>query len=282
MEMKTVIVTGGNSGIGKAVAIELAKQQWKVIIMSRNELKGNIALREIEEQSGSKLISLIKGDLSSIAGCRKAAEIIIRKYPDTNVLINNAGVWQTHLELTEDGLERSFMINHMAPFILSNMLLDTLKRNAPSRIINVNAGLYFKGKLQLDKTPYGRDFGKLTSYPNSKLCNVLFTKELAKRIEGTGVSVNAVHPGVIRTNLGNSPGLFGHLLKVIKLFWKSPAYGAIAPVWLASSPEAEGINGKYFLLKKQIDFFDNAQDDELQCRLWEMSERIMQNQNTVH
>jgi len=274
--MNSLVITGGNTGIGKAIALKLAKENNHVIITSRDPEKGRKALLDIQSITQNKNVEMVQADLGSIEGCCKLAEELSIKYPKINVLINNAGVWKTRLELNSDGLESTFMVNYLAPFILSNNLLEVLTRNAPARIINVNAGLYIKGKADINKTPTGKDFNKFGTYANTKLCNVLFTRELACRLEGTGVTVNAVHPGVIKTNLGDSPGMLGIFLKLIKLFWKSPAQGAEAPVWLSTSPELQNVNGKYFMLKKEIDYFENAKDEELQGRLWEFSEKLLE------
>jgi NAD(P)-dependent dehydrogenase (short-subunit alcohol dehydrogenase family) len=166
------------------------------------------------------------------------------------------------------------MVNHMAPFILSNLLLERLKENTPSRIVNVNAGLYVFGKLDLEKTPYGKDFSRLRTYMNTKLGNILFTCELAKRIEGSGVTVNALHPGVIRTNLGIAPGILGAVLSAAKLLFKPPEEGARAPVWLATAPELETVSGKYFDVKKETELTETAKDTELAEKLWNLSSKL--------
>jgi NAD(P)-dependent dehydrogenase (short-subunit alcohol dehydrogenase family) len=163
------------------------------------------------------------------------------------------------------------MVNHLAPFILSSRLLPCLKANQPARIVNVNAGLYTMGALDLDKTPYGQDFGRLKTYANTKLCNLLFTRELANRLEGSGVTANAVHPGVIRTNLGDSSGLVGALLRLVRRSFAAPEAGARAPVWLATSPDLEGVNGQYFNLQEPAEVAENARDAELGRRLWSLS-----------
>lgn len=166
------------------------------------------------------------------------------------------------------------MVNHLAPFILSNRLLPRLKANAPARIVNINAGLYAMGKVDLEETPYGRDFGRIRTYANTKLCNLLFTREMAQRIESSGVTVNAVHPGVINTNLGDTSGLVGLLLRLVKRFWDPPEEGAKAPVWLATSPEVEGVNGRYFELQEAVEVEGKARDGALGRRLWELSAEL--------
>jgi NAD(P)-dependent dehydrogenase (short-subunit alcohol dehydrogenase family) len=274
MKEKTCVVTGGNSGIGKATAIALAKMDHKVVIVCRNAGKGEAALADIRKKSGSDDIELVIGNLDSIENTKALACILSRKYPELAVLVNNAGVWMTKKTMTADGLEYSFQVNHMAPFILSVLLLPTLKKNAPARIVNVNAGLYVKGALDLKATPYGGDFHLIKTYMNSKLCNAMFTRELAKAIEGSGVTVNALHPGVIRTRLGNTPGLTGFFLRAFKLFWGSPKKGADAPVWLATAPEVEKVNGRFFMLRKETPYAGNAANDRLTHDLWQLSTEL--------
>ncbi|MGE5496967.1 MAG: SDR family oxidoreductase [Syntrophothermus sp.] len=271
MDKMTFIITGANTGIGKAIAFELARKNQKVVLVCRDNQKGLAALEEIQSSSENCETELVQGDLSSIKSCTNLAGVLVEKYPDMNVLINNAGVWKTKCELNSDGLESTFMVNHMAPFILSNLLFPQLQKNAHARIVNVNAGLYIKGKLDLEKTPYGKDFTRFGTYANTKLCNVLTTCEMARRIEGSGVTVNAVHPGVINTGLGNSPGLLGFVLRGAKHFWGTPAQGAVAPVWLATDPSLHNTSGKFFLLKNEMELTDAAKDTALAKRLWEFS-----------
>ena len=274
MNEKSIIVTGGNAGIGKAIAVELSKQGRHVIIVSRNAEKGGSALEKIKTRSNNNRVDLIIGDLSTVASTRDLADAIIKKAPGASVLINNAGIWPAKLEVNSDGLEIAFMVNHMAPFILSHMLLSLLKKNAPARIVNVNAGLYVFGKLDIDKTPYGRDFGRFATYMNTKLCNILFTLKFSRVIQNTGVTINAVHPGVIRTNLGDTGGLSGVLMKIAKGFFKTPERGAKPPVWLATSPEVEGVNGRYFELFTRKPYTENACDANLRDELWDLSMKI--------
>jgi NAD(P)-dependent dehydrogenase (short-subunit alcohol dehydrogenase family) len=270
----TFIITGGNAGIGKATAVELSKLGKHVVIVSRNAEKGGIALEDIKRISNNSDTKLMIGDLSSIDSTKKLASNLLEKFPDISVLINNAAIWPLKPQINTDGFEMTFMVNHIAPFILSNMLLDTLKKNAPSRIINVNARLYDKGKIDLDKTPFGKDFGKLATYMNTKLCNIYFTQKFAEIIQGSGVTINANHPGVIRTNLGVTGGLFGVFLKSVKWFWKTPEEGAKPVVWLATASEVEKVNGQYFELCVQKPYSKNACDHELREKLWDFSKKL--------
>lgn len=274
MSEKTIIVTGGNAGIGKAIALSLAQQGYRVVIVSRDPQKGEAALTDIRSTRNNESTELVIGNLDSIESTKKLAHTLIEKYPQTSGLINNAGVWMDKKVLNEDGLEYSFMVNHMAPFLLSNLLLPILKANVPARIVNVNAGLYIKGKLDLDKTPYGKDFGRIATYMNTKLCNAMFTREFARAISGSGVTINAVHPGVIRTGLGDTTGLIGSLLRLVKRSWDTPEAGAEAPVWLATAPELEGINGKYYVVKDETEYEGMVLDETLAWQLCQLSSQL--------
>lgn len=271
MKSRTIVVTGGNAGIGRAIATELAKQKHHVVIVSRNPAKGKEACDTIKKVTGNPRVDLIVGDLGSIQSVKSIAQKIMKNYSDVSVLINNAGIWPTKLEINPDGLEMAFMVNHMAPLILSIMLYKQLKKNKPSRIVNVNAGLYIFGNVDIEKTPYGKDFGKIFTYMNTKLCNIYFTQKFSHIIENTGVTVNAMHPGVIRTNLGDSSGIMGSFLRMVKRTLAEPEYGAQAPVWLAVSPDVENINGKFFDRFTQKPYAKNAVDTSLRDRLWNLS-----------
>lgn len=274
MRRRTYIVTGGNTGIGKAIALTLAKQNRHVVIISRNATKGEAALAEIRNVANNAPMELMIGDLGSIESTKRLAVNLLASYPDISILINNAGVWPIELHLNSDGLETAFMVNHLAPYILSKMLRDRLKQNSPARIVNVNAGLYVKGKLDLEKTPYGKDFGRIRTYMNTKLCNIFFTQRCSSFLEGSGVTINAVHPGVIRTNLGDTGGVLGWLLRQVKKTWGTPEEGARPPVWLATAPEVERINGKYFYLTTETPYARNAQNGELRDKLWVLSHSL--------
>jgi len=271
---KTIIITGGNSGIGREIAVALAKMEYHVVIVSRNSKKGTSELKDIRIVSENSSVELIVGDLGNVASTTELGNTILERFPGVSVLINNAGIWPLKKEINSDGLESGFMVNHMAPFILSNMLFERLKLNAPSRIVNVNAGLYIKGKLDLEKTPCGGDFNRMLSYANTKLCNILFMRELSRRIKNSGVTINAVHPGVIRTNLGSVTGLMGTFLCIIKKFWGNPEEGAKPPVWLATAPELEGISGNYYDLFKETELTESAKNRDTALKLWMISKDL--------
>jgi NAD(P)-dependent dehydrogenase (short-subunit alcohol dehydrogenase family) len=275
MESKArYLVTGANAGIGKAVAEGLAQKGLPVVMICRNREKAQAALNEIRSRVKNADIRLITGDLSDNAGVRKTAAAILEEVPRIAALINNAGVWMTRCELNADGIEKSFYVNCLAPFLLSALLLERLKESAPARIVNVNAVLYVFGKIDLDHTPYGRDFSMIRSYCNSKLASVLVSNEMAKRLEGTGVTVNLLHPGVIRTGLGVPDGILGKVLKAVKFMWKTPEKGAEPVIHLAESDEVKGVSGKFFMLKKEMPLIGKAKDNVLSDKLWSLGESL--------
>jgi NAD(P)-dependent dehydrogenase (short-subunit alcohol dehydrogenase family) len=266
--LKKILVTGANKGIGKAIATQLAQEGYQVVLVARSPETSQL-VEEIKSKTNNQNIFFLQGDLSSIASCKQLTNKIKTQHNDLNVLINNAGVWMTNKQMNADGFEQSFMVNYIAPFMLCTGLLDTLKMNTPARIVNVNAGLYIKGNFDGAKTPKGEDFHKIKTYANTKFCNVLFSIDFAKKIENSGVTINAVHPGVINTNLGQFGGFLGFILKLIKKLWKTPEYGALAPVWLATDMALEGINGTYFNEKKEMLFDAKALDAEMRKTLWD-------------
>lgn len=270
-----ILITGGNRGIGKAIAKQLLEEGQKVVITVRDSGVGETVIEALKTETKNPHISFIEGDLSTIQSCKELLEKVKTQYANINVLLNNAGVWMLEKQLNKDGLEKSFMVNYLAPYLLSKGLYSLLKKNQPARIINVNAGLYIKGKLDIEKTPYGLDFGKIKTYATSKLCNVLFTLDFAKELEGSGVTINAVHPGVINTGLGDGPPFLSKLVKLIKRFWKQPVEGAKAPTWLAIDEAVKGINGKYYNEMAPMEYADIANDEALRKALRLKTEAIL-------
>ena len=265
------IVTGANAGIGKATALGLAQRGLRVVMVCRDEGRGRLALDEIRALTGGSAVELLIGDLSSRAGVRAAAARILDTCPRIGALINNAGIWLMERTLNADGIEMTFFVNHLAPFLLTHLLLQRLKDSAPSRVVNVNAGLYIFGRFDPARTPTGKDFSRLRTYPTSKLCGVYFTRELARRLAGSGVTVNALHPGVIRTNLAATPDIKGRLLRLLKVFLKSPATGARGPIHLATAPELTNVSGLFFNQKRRFPTFPIAKHEGLGRQLWNLS-----------
>jgi NAD(P)-dependent dehydrogenase (short-subunit alcohol dehydrogenase family) len=275
---KICLVTGASSGIGKATALGLAKLGATVVMVCRDANKGEAALSEIKRKSGSSSVDLLLADLSSQKAMRRLANEYESKYQQLHVLINNAGVYYTKRHVTVDGLEAMFAINYLARFLLTNLLLDIIKQSAPARIINVAGAYHAKGKIAFDDLQGEKDFDGQRANHQSKLADVLFTYELARRLEGTGVTVNCLHPGMVATDLIDKdkdfPVFFKYLYKLSRSLMKSPAKGAETSLYLASSPEVEGITGQYFVNKKISPSSPESHDIQLAKRLWEVSEKL--------
>ncbi len=275
MSGKVCIITGGSSGIGKATALGLANKGANVVMVGRDRSRGEATRTEIVEKSGNELVDLMPADLSSQESIRQLAEDFTSRYGRLHVLINNAGVFISKRTVTVDGIETTFAVNHLAPFLLTNLLLDVLKASAPARIINVTSSGERSGTINFDDLQGEGRYSGFRAYNQSKLAMILFTYELARRLEGTGVTVNCVHPGVVVTNLGRgSSGAFGLLLRLMRPFFSSPEKGAETPIYLASSPEVEGVSGKYFAKKAEAKSSERSYDTVTARRLWQVSAEL--------
>jgi len=275
MKDKVVIVTGANSGIGKVAALELAKKGATVVMLCRDGARGEKARTDIVGKSRNDSVHLMLCDLASQREIRSFVDRFRQRFDRLDVLLNNAGLTRAKRTLTEDGIETVFAVNHLACFLLTNLLLDVLKQSAPSRIVNVASEAHRGARLDFDNLQMERGYGVWEVYCRSKLCNVLFTYELARRLKGTGVTVNAVHPGTVRTNLWrNAPGFAQPLLSLAKPFMRSPEKGAETLVWLASSPQVQGVSEKYFIDLREAQSSPTTYDQEPARRLWEVSERL--------
>jgi len=245
--MKTVLITGANSGIGKATATALAGIGYQVVFIARNLQKAEAVKKEIIASSNNNDVDFIIADLMSLKDVRKCAGTFIEKYKALDILINNAGVCLPERRITVDGFEEMFQINHLSHFLLTNLLLDTLKKSDEPRIINVSSAGYKSGKFDPENLQSEKDFGTFSSYCNTKLLNILFTFELAERLKGTEITVNTLHPGVVNTNFaGELKGFIGFLNQMFKPFLISPEKGAATSVYLASSENVKNVTGKYF------------------------------------
>ena len=272
---KVVLITGGTSGIGKAAATALAAMGAQVVVTGRSRERGEAAVEEIRRESGNEGVSLALADLTVQAEVRRLAEEFGRGHDRLDVLINNAGAVFSKREETADGLERTFALNHLAPFLLTNLLLEVLKESAPSRIITVSSEARRGAEIDFDDLQSGRNYRGFPVYGKSKLANILFTYELAERLRGTGVTANCVHPGPVSTNFGkNNGGLMVLLFRALKPFMRTPEQGADTLIYLASSPEVEGVSGRYFGDRKVISSFEEPHDVSVQRRLWEESEEL--------
>ncbi len=269
---KVCLVTGANAGIGKVTAQKLAEMGATVVMVCRDRQKGEAALNEIKQQNGNANLELLLADLSSQAEIRRLADEFKAKHTRLDVLVNNAGVYIPERTLTVDGYETTFAVNHLAYFLLTNLLLDVLQHSAPSRIVSVSSEAHKYGKVEFDNLQGEREYKGIPAYSNSKLENVLFTRELAHRLTGTKVTANCLHPGAVATSIfRNTPKPIEWL---IKLFTMNPEKGAETSVYLASSPDLEGVTGKYFEKKKEKQPSLTAQDDNLARKLWEVSQQL--------
>jgi len=271
--MKTVLITGGTGGIGRAAAIGLASMGARVGITGRDRARAEVAAAEITRASGNPAVDVFVADLSSQAEVRQLAAEVLAAYPRLDVLLNNVGGFWAHRHVTVDGLERTFALNHLAPFLLTDLLLDRLVASAPARVVTVSSGAQAMGKIDFDDLMGERRYSGQRAYNQSKLANVMFTYELAGRLEGTGVTANALHPGMTNTGFSaeDPARAFAPLVAVLRPFMRSPERGADTAVYLASSPEVEGVTGRYFSDRKARKSSKSSYDGATTARLWDVS-----------
>ena len=287
MDGKTVVVTGANTGIGKETALDMAKRGARVIMACRDLKKGEAALKDIVERTGSSNVLLKHLDLASLKSVRKFAEDINKNEPELHVLINNAGLCcLPQLTKTEDGFEMIMGVNHLGHFLLTNLLLDLLKKSSPSRIVVVSSMVHesFTKEMKFDNINSEKFYDRWDAYSQSKLANVLFARELAERLNGSGVTVNSLHPGVIATELTRSVGPWidkFFLTPMFVVFTKTPKQGAQTTICLAVSEEVEGVNGLYFDDCKPKEPSKAAQDDDAAKTLWKMSADLVGLDSTI-
>ncbi len=259
-----VLVTGATSGIGLETARQLLRQGANVVVHGRSDEKVQSAIDGLRAEANGRL-EKVAFDLTDLQAVRRGTAELLRRFPELNVLVANAGVYRARRHVTPDGFEETFAVNHLAHFALTLLLLPALRAGAPSRVVVVSSIAHQSGRMHFDDPMLERGYDGYEAYAQSKLANVLFTRELAHRLEGTGITANALHPGVIDTKLlraGFGPG--GAPVEV----------GADTPVYLALSPEVEGMSGEYFVRRRPSPVSARAQDEEAQARLWELSERL--------
>ena len=276
---KTILITGATNGIGREAARKLAQRGPTLVLVSRSEERCAETAERIRAESGNPQVEYLVADLSSQAQVRTLAAQFRARYKRLDVLINNAGGLFATRQLSVDGIEMTFALNHLSYFLLTNLLLDLLKDSAPSRIVNVASHAHFDAPLDFDDLEMARGYLVWKAYDRSKFANILFTYELARRLAGTGVTVNALHPGVVRTNIGKNANW------LIGAFWTvytrvtgglTAEEGSRTTVYLAASPEVEGVSGKYFDEKQRIVPSDPATyDEEAARRLWEISAQMV-------
>jgi len=271
---KTVLVTGANTGIGLETAAGLAERGASVVITARDPAKGSAAVDEIRRRTPDASVEAMELDLSRLADVRRFAESYTQAL---DVLVNNAGLVLDHRAVTEDGFEMMFQVNHLGPFLLTNLLLPKLKARSPSRIVNVSSTAHRGAKLDFDDLQSVLNFS-VRVYGTTKLCNILFTRELARRLQGTGVTANCLHPGTVRTGFGKDGdvrGVFALGLKLVRPFLLSPRSGAKTSIYLATSYDVEAVTGEYFVRSRRATPSAAARDDEAARRLWEVSEELV-------
>jgi NAD(P)-dependent dehydrogenase (short-subunit alcohol dehydrogenase family) len=277
---KIALVTGATSGLGQSTARALAKMGATVVIVGRSPQKTADVVQEIRTASGNSKVESLLADLSSQADIHRLASEFKRKYSQLHILVNNAGATYPDRQLSVDGIEMTFALNHMAYFLLTTLLLDTLKASAPARIVNVASGLYGIARLDFANLQGERFYNQFSAYATSKLENILFTRELARRLQGTGVTVNALNPRIVNTPMqhkNKDSGLIARVASVIMpLIGRSPEKGAETSIYLASSPEVEGVSGHYFVDCKDTPLRPGiVTDDVLAARLWDVSEKLV-------
>jgi len=269
------LITGANSGLGKAAAIDLAKLGMQIVMVCRNKAKGEKALAEIKERSRNDSIELLLADLSILSQVRKLADEFRARHEKLHVLINNAGLANLTRRVTADGFEETFEINYLAPFLLTNLLIGVLNSSAPSRVINVSSVAHYSGHIEFSDLQSERNYGWLKAYGQSKLALVLFTRELARILKGSGVTAYSLHPGAVATNIWTrSAGPAGFVMTLPKLFMLSPRKGAETIVYLASAEGVEKYTGEYFEKKQVKKSSEESYDEEITRRLWSVSETL--------
>ena len=279
MESKIALITGATAGIGLETAKGIAKTGATVVIVGRDQAKGEKVVAEIKKETGNQNLDLLVADLFSLAAIRRLADDFKAKYSRLDILVNNAGAIFDKREMTVDGLEKTFALNHISYFLLTNLLLDVIKQSAPARIVSVSSIAHtFAKNIDFDDLQFERKkFSAMNAYAQSKLMNILFTYELARRLAGTNVTANCLHPGGVASNFADNTG---GILKIVAWIFKntfaiSSAKGAETSVFLATSPDVINVTGKYFDSKKEKQSSKISYDAETQKRLWETSEQIL-------
>ncbi|ABU59727.1 SDR family oxidoreductase [Roseiflexus castenholzii] len=276
------LVTGATSGIGEVTARELARRGMHVVIVGRNRERTAATVARIKQATGVDVEPLI-ADLSSQAGVRSVAEAFAQRHTRLDVLVNNAGGFFASRQVSADGIEMTWALNHMSYFLLTNLLLDTLRASAPARVVNVSSDAHRNGRMRWDDLQFSRGYNGWAAYAQSKLANILFSNELARRLEGSGVTSNALHPGFVATRFAHNNGaLWGGLMALMQRLWAiSPEEGAQTSIYLATAPEVATVSGRYFVKSRATSPAPQAQDMDAAARLWEISERMLVNSAPV-
>jgi NAD(P)-dependent dehydrogenase (short-subunit alcohol dehydrogenase family) len=269
---KTCIVTGANSGIGKEIAVGLAARGARVVMVARDAGRGEAARADVEARTGNDRVELVLCDLSSQRQVRDLASTLLDRCKHIHVLVNNAGLTLGEYRLTEDGIETTFAVNHLAPFLVSNLLSERLRESTPARVVTVASAAHRGAVIDFDDISGTNGYSSWRAYGQSKLANILFTSEFARRLEGSGVTATCLHPGVVRTGFGREGSAVIRLwFKLAGMLLLSPEKGADTAVWLASSPDVEGASGGYYAKKRLQRPSAAARDCETAGRLWALS-----------
>src|SRR5271168_1859821 len=275
MQGKTIVATGATSGIGEVAVLALAGLGARIVFIARDEARAQATMRKLEAKAPGLGHCMHLADLSSMAEARKVGAAIAASEPRIDVLINNAGALFSHRQVTPEGLELTFALNHMAYFMLTEALRDKLIASAPARIISTASNAHERANLDFSDLQSAKGYGGFKVYGRSKLANILFTRELARRLAGTEVTANCLHPGAVATRFGDSSGgLPGRVIPVLRLFFISAEKGADTIVYLASSPDVETTTGQYFVKRKVTAPSAAARDDAAAKRLWVESEKL--------
>jgi NAD(P)-dependent dehydrogenase (short-subunit alcohol dehydrogenase family) len=274
MTIPICIVTGASSGIGLQTCIGLARQGRHVVMVARDATRTEAARRAVWQAVPEAKVDVLLADFASLAAVRTLAATILQHYDRIDVLVNNAGLFSMKRTVTVDGYETTFAVNHLAPFLLTNLLLDRMKASGNARIVNVASIAHRRAYLEFDDLQSTRDYRWLKAYSRSKLANILFTRELARRLQGNAVTANCLHPGIVATNIGRS-GFVRIAMKLGRPFLISPERGAQTSVYLATSPDVEGVSGEYFDKCQVADTSAEAKDMQAAVRLWEISAKMV-------
>jgi retinol dehydrogenase 12 len=274
MQQKVCLITGATEGVGRCTALELARKGLTVVLAARNAAKAHTVQREIVAATGNRNVDFIDADLRSLAQIRALAQTFKQRYPRLDVLVNNAGIFAPTRLVTADGYESTYQVNYLAQFYLTQLLLDALADSGAGRIVNLCSSVYASGRFDPDNLQGERRFSTFAAYAASKLLVLLFTVELAQRLEGTGVTANAVHPGVVRTQMIlSAPGMLRLVAYLALPFALSPEKGAATSVYVATSPEVQAVSGRYFT-RSRVAQFETAFDTQAnRALLWDLTLR---------
>jgi NAD(P)-dependent dehydrogenase (short-subunit alcohol dehydrogenase family) len=275
---RVCLVTGANSGIGKATVLGLARMGATVVLVCRNQPAGQAAIDHVVTETSNPHVALLLADLSSQASIRQLVQDFRSRYSRLHVLVNNAGVAPTERSLTADGIETTLAVNYLAPFLLTNLLVDVLQASAPARVVNVAGDFHRKATIQFDDLMFEQTYSGIRANNQAKLALVLFTYELARRLQGSRVTVNCLHPGAVATDAPlKDPNLSSRsrlLYKLVRVFFLSPTRGAATSIYLASSRDVEGVTGRYFIKQSAVQSSPESYDEEVSARLWKVSAEL--------